>query len=426
MRIVEVAKNSLAWRHGLRPDDDLISINGQAIGDAIDLKFHSSDESLDIVWRRTGRIRRRRIHKAPDRDLGLVLEEPRYRRCASKCIFCFVDQMPRGLRPSLYIKDEDYRLSFLHGNYLTLTNFSRKDKKRVLDQRLSPLYISVHATDEKVRGRMLGIGRAPILPLLRELVDGGIRLHCQIVLCPGYNDGPVLRQTIDDLTELAPAVQSIAVVPVGLTIHRKGLPYLRPVSNILARQILEIYKEEQKKLRRRFKRTILYFSDEFYILSGLDIPNSLWYDDYCQLENGVGMARLFLHEFKENSLSLPPKLNKYKKLGIITGKLAKPLLESAVRTLKQIRGLDIELIGVENRLFGPRITVSGLLGSQDILRAIEGASACHWYALPKNVINPDGLFIDGLSQQQFCGRLAPAGVSFGLDELFRRLRSWAG
>jgi len=427
MKVKSVTKGSLAWGMGLRPGDRMLSVNGHPVRDEIDLSFHASDEQLDFQVVRSGRERRFRADRKRGRPLGVVPEPFRHRRCANKCLFCFVDQMPGGLRPALYVKDEDYRLSFLHGNYLTLTGLGRADRDRIIAQRLSPLYVSVHATDEGVRGRLLGsAGPAPVLPVIRDLISHGIELHTQIVLCPGLNDGKVLERTIRDLTGLHPGVASIAVVPVGLTSHRHGLARLDPVNGRLAREILARYRPMQERLRKRFKNTLLYFSDEFYLLSGLDMPESIWYDDYPQIENGVGMARIFRDQFEEYSLKLPSKLSKGKKIAMVTGSLAKPILEPVAKRFASIRNLGVEIIAVKNRLFGPSVTVSGLLSGADILDALAGRKGSDLVALPGNVLNAEGLFIDGSTVRRFRSHAAPARVSFGLDELVKTVASWAG
>lgn len=426
MKIESIIKDSPADKAGLKSGDEILSINGQRIKDQIDLRFHGADERLEIEARRRGRGIRLSLEKNADRQLGVVAEDPKWRRCGNRCLFCFVDQMPKDLRPSLYVKDEDYRLSFLHGNYLTLTGFSRADRVRVIKQRLSPLYISVHASDERVRRRLLGAKRpVPIMPLIKDLVGHGIQLHTQIVLCPGINDGRVLDRTIRDLVALYPGVASIAVVPVGLTIHRNNLPRLNPVSGGLAKQILARYRPMQKQLRKSFNRTVLYFSDEFYLLAGLDMPKSIWYDDYPQIENGVGMSKLLMEKIKESSLNLPHKLNSGKKIAWVTGKLAKPILEPVIETYFDIKNLKLQLVTVENKLFGPGVTVSGLLSGRDILDGLANYNDYDLLALPENVINSEGLFIDGMTVGRFRA-LAPAKVVFGLDRLLKEIASWAG
>lgn len=427
MKIRRVDRGSPASRAGLRPGDRIVSINGHPVRDGIDLRFHGSDDRLEIAAVRGRRALRLRIGKEPDRDLGVALEEPRWRRCSNKCLFCFVDQMPPGLRPSLYVKDEDFRLSFLHGNYLTLTSLSRADRDRIVDQRLSPLYVSVHATDQAVRRRLLGSDEAPpIMPILRDLASHGIVLHTQIVLCPGINDGQALDRTVRDLASLHPAVASIAVVPVGLTRHRKGLPRLRQVDGGLAREVLARYGPMQAALRKRFRRTVLHFSDEFYLLAGLDMPSPIWYDDYPQIENGIGMSRMLETEFEGISLNLPRKLRKAKKIAVITGSLAKPVLEGVLAKFKRIKGLSYKINSAENTLFGNKVTVSGLLCGRDLLDAARSEEVCDLFAMPANVLNTDGLLLDGMSSDCLRSRLSPARVTFGLRELADTLRAWGG
>lgn len=411
----------------MRPGDEIVSINGHRIRDQIDLRFYSADDHLDIEARRAARPLCLSLEKQPDEPLGLVLAEPKWRRCSNRCLFCFVDQMPQGLRPSLYVKDEDFRLSFLHGNYLTLTNLSKADRDRIVYQRLSPLYVSVHATQESVRRRLLGSERpAPIMPLMRDLIDNGIKLHTQIVLCPGINDSGVLERTVHDLVSLHPGVASIAVVPVGLTRYRHGLPAIKRVDENLARQLIAGYGTMQKRLRKRFKSTVLYFSDEFYLLAGLDIPKSFWYDDYPQVENGVGMARMFLDKIEKYSLRLPPKLKTNKTIVLVTGELAKPILEKLVRTISSVKKLDAYLIALENKLFGPQVTVSGLLCGRDIIMALGGMRNYDLIALPDNLINADGEFIDGITVRRLIDWANPSKVVFGLDALVNQIVSWAG
>jgi len=264
------------------------------------------------------------------------------------------------------------------------------------------------------------------MPLLRDLASHGIRIHTQIVLCPGINDGRILDGTVDDLAGLHPGVASIAVVPVGLTKHRRGLPRLKPVSRPHAREIIAKHKPRQVSFRKRFNRTVLYFSDELYMLAGLDMPGPIWYDDYPQLENGVGMSRLFLERFRECSLTLPPKLKKDRNIVVVTGKLAEPVLEPFVQRLNKIKGLRIRIVSVENGLFGSSVTVSGLLAGRDIVAALEKEAKSDLYALPGNALNGRGLFIDGMADAKIRELLAPARVTFGLEDLIGTLGSWAG
>ncbi len=403
---------------------DLLSINGHKISDNIDLRFHQSDELLEVVYKNSsGKMNRSPIEKNYDDQLGVVLEEPKFHSCGNKCIFCFVDQMPQGMRPALYFKDEDFRLSFLYGNYITLSNISRSDLDRIKQQRLSPLYISVHATDVKLRRKMLG-SRAgdEILKVMKGLIAGGIEMHTQIVLCPGINDGRHLKKTLSDLLKLYPGVKSIAVVPVGLTKHRQKLFPLRAINREYSQALIEEYQGLQKQLRQRFKRTILYFADEFYLNAGLDFPASFWYDDYPQLDNGVGMVRDFWNSFRALSSDLPERLKRRKKVIFISGTSGARVLKPVAARLNRIGGLDCSVILVKNRLFGESVTVSGLLSGRDILSSLKAEGrGCDLMVLPENLLNRQGKFIDDLSLGELGRRLKPVKVVVGLEALIKAI-----
>ena len=311
----------------------------------------------------------------PSRPLSLIQQDFKILRCSNRCVFCFVDQMPKGLRPTLYIKDEDYRLSFLHGAYITATGLTPPILLKIFNQRLTPLYISVHSTDENIRRHLLGRPDIPpILPILKDLAENDISFHTQIVVCPGINDGPDLESTIQDLAGLRPALLSIAVVPVGLTKHRKGLPRLKAFTPPLARKILSRLIPLQKRIKE------LFMADEIYIQAERPFPPAKAYADYPQLENGVGMMRKFMEEFK----SLPAS---GRDLGIITGVSAFPFIKKLFKP-------PCKVIPVQNRLMGKSVTVTGLLSGKDILDAIKGKPlrAC---IIPPNCLNVDGLTLDG-------------------------------
>ncbi|MBU1356296.1 MAG: DUF512 domain-containing protein [Candidatus Edwardsbacteria bacterium] len=403
---------------------ELLSVNGHKVSDNIDLRFHQSDDLLDVVYKdRAGKMHRLLIEKDYDDPLGVVLEEPKFHSCGNKCIFCFVDQMPRGMRQALYFKDEDYRLSFLYGNYITLSNIGRSDLERIKQQRLSPLYISVHATEAGLRQRLLGSRRDDdILKIMKDLIAGGIELHTQIVLCPGINDGRHLKKSLSDLLKLYPGVKSIAVVPVGLTKHRQKLYPLRAITKKYSQQLIEEYKRLQRQLRQRFKKTILYFADEFYLNAGLDFPASFWYDDYPQLDNGVGMVRDFWNCFRALSSDLPPKLKRGKTILLISGISGAKVLRPVVARLNRIQGLKCETLLVENGLFGDTVTVSGLLSGGDILSSLKtGKKDPDLIVLPENLLNREGKFIDDLSLGEFKRRLKPVKVVVGLEGLIKKL-----
>jgi len=399
VKVKLIEKGSLAEKYSIKPGEQITQINSAPIQDSIDYRFQSSDESLNLkIKDKSGTTRAIRILKKPDQDLGITFEEKRYRGCGNKCIFCFVHQLPRGLRKPLYFKDEDYRLSFLHGNFVTLTNLSEQDIRRIIKQRLSPLYVSVHSTDEALRKKILGNPKAPdILPLIRRLAENRIELHAQIVLCPRVNDGAYLERTVYDLSAFFPQVRSLAVVPVGLTRFRKGLPRLKPVSKDYSRKLVKSVERWQGYFRKRYKSNFIYAADEFYLLAELDIPPRNYYDELYQVENGVGMVREFLDNFEKKERLLPDRLKEKLGLSLVTGVLANKFMNGQIlRRLKQISNLQVNLIPVHNHFLGKRITVSGLLTGGDILNTLRKSEYRNLVMLPPNCLNTDGLFLDAL------------------------------
>ncbi|MDZ7372815.1 MAG: DUF512 domain-containing protein [candidate division KSB1 bacterium] len=392
-----VARRGTARRLGLVEGDRILQVNGSPVRDEIDFQFYGSEEEVRLRVLRGREVLELSGRRRFGEPWGIAFEEIKYRSCGNHCIFCFVDQNPPGLRPSLYFKDEDYRLSFLHGNYVTLTNVGRRDLQRIIEQRLSPLYVSVHATDPFVRTKLLGIRRDDgLLAKLQELVEGGIEIHAQIVLVPDYNDGEVLLRTLEDLRQMAPGLASVAVVPVGLTRYRQGLPELRPVDSSLAAQVVEALEPIARELRRTLGRHWIYLADELYLLAGLPIPPSERYDDFPQVENGVGMLRSFLDVLAMEAPQFPKRLPRARTLGILTGELMAPILrERVLPALSAIEGLEVEIRAVRNRFFGDSVSVSGLLVGADL--AAEGQlfrRTPDLVLIPGNALNPDGLFLD--------------------------------
>lgn len=367
--IVSVDKAGYAFDTGIRAGDKLISINGHKISDSIDYKFYQADEILKLEIARNNRLKEFVIEKGEDEDIGIELSQMRIRRCPNKCIFCFVDQMPEDCRDSLYIKDEDYRFSFLYGSYLTLTNLTKKDKERIFEQRLSPLYISVHTTDNDLRREMLGNKKAPdIIKEIEELTQHRIYLHTQIVLCPGINDEEYLKKSINDLKRFYPFVSSIAVVPVGQTRHRVNK--LRPVDSDYAKKAIEGLSKIKKEIKRELGEDILFIADELYIKAGMDFPEIDEYADFPQIENGVGLVPLFFSEFEEALAKIKKKADTSKNFIAVTGESFAPYLKECAAKLKNY-GVDIDVIAVRNNFLGESVTVAGLLTGQDILRALE-------------------------------------------------------
>ena len=401
MKIKRVEKQSLAEKHHLASGDEIIGINNESLRDIIDYRFYSAgEEELKLLVKdKKGRLRKITIGKRPDEDLGIALEEGGYRRCPNRCIFCFVDQLPKGLRKSLYFKDEDYRLSFLHGNFITLTNLSDEDIDRIVKQRISPLYISIHTTEETLRRKMLGNKKIPdVLPLITKLTKNRIELHTQIVLCPGINDKDYLKQAVFDLASFYPYVRSIAIVPVGLTRFRKNLPPMRSVSKKYSKEIIKKVAAWQKAFRRKFKENFVYLSDEFFLQAGLDIPSAKYYDDFYQIENGVGLVRKFLDDFKKRQNLFPKKLKKRTRITLVTGRISALILKRVVKEkVNRIQNLLVKVVKVRNNFFGDLVTVSGLLTGKDIINALkEKKNPGQIILLPPNCINTDNRFLDDL------------------------------
>ena len=409
MKIIEVEKGSIGERAGLTAGDELVMINKHPVRDCIDYTYHASDDTLILHIRREGKSVDVRVEKKdPYENLGLRLEPMSFRSCGNHCVFCFIDQLPTGMRSSLYFKDEDYRLSFLHGSYITLTGISKDDLDRIREQRLSPLYISVHTTDPLLRQKMIrGKDVVELLGRIEYLTEANIELHTQVVLCPGINDGQHLERTIDDLSRFYPRIRSLAIVPVGLTKYRKGLYHLQGVDADYARSIIDTLEQQQRDFRRTLGESFLQIADELYIQANSDIPHSDWYDDFPQVENGVGMVRQFLNAFHERKDELPAELDAPLEITVVTGTSAHQFInKDVVPVLSGIENLRIEAHPVTNTFFGSSVTVSGLLTGADIMKTIEDHEAQGLVLLPPNCLNEDGLLLDDVT----------------LDEMEKRLR----
>lgn len=380
-----------------------MEINGHPINDLIDYKYFSTEDRLELGIRDGKRNTKLvRIRKQPDKDLGIEFYDTKYKHCKNNCIFCFVHQLPKGLREALYFKDEDFRLSFLHGNFITLTNTSSEDIQRIIDQRLNPLYVSVQTTDKFLRKAMLGNQRSPdIMPILRRLVKGKIEMHTQIVLCPGVNDGEYLDKSVQDLSSLYPYVKSLALVPVGLTKFRDGLPKMKPVSKAYSREIIQLVSKWQKEFRKRWGVGFVYAADELYTKAGLDIPEKSYYDEFPQIENGVGMMRQFMDTFKSKQRLLPKKINRKLKITLVTGISAFGMIKDIIdHSLDSISGLTVHPVVVENDFLGHSVSVTGLLTGRDILKTLRKKNSLgRIILLPPNCMNQDGLFLDDLTPQ---------------------------
>ena len=405
--ITSVDPHSPAARAHIAPGEQLLSINGHRIVDVLDYRFYGYDPVTELLLRRPdGTERTVRICKAEGRDLGLNFETylmDRARSCANNCIFCFVDQMPKGLRKSLYFKDDDARLSFLMGNYITLTNMSPRAVQRIIDLRISPINVSVHTTDPALRAMMLGNPRAgESIAVMRRLAEAGIRMNCQIVACPGINDGPQLQRSMADLAEMHPGVDSVAIVPVGLTRYRQGLYPLEEYRADTAAAVIDLVETYGRQCRERFGTTLFWCSDEFYLLAGRELPEDEYYENYPQLENGVGMLRLLECEFRGalNTLDEPPAVPS--PFTVATGLDAAPTLTKLVELASaRCPGLQGQVIPVVNEFFGEKIVVSGLVTGRDLIKTLRGRDLGERLLLPDNMLRyHENVFLDDVTIQE--------------------------
>jgi putative radical SAM enzyme (TIGR03279 family) len=388
-RISAVSPGSLAQGVGLRPGDELLSINGHRLRDVIDVGYYASDPLLQLRVRRDGEALVFEAERRYLEPLGLEFSEPvfdRIRRCNNRCEFCFVAQMPRGLRPSLYVRDDDYRLSFLFGSYVTLTNLTEADWARIDEQHLSPLYVSVHATEPDLRRRLLRNPQASdVIAQLHRLADMDIEVHTQIVIWPGVNDGIHLDRSIGDLVELYPTVRSVSVVPLGLTrYHRLGC---RIPTDAEMRDVLERVGGWQTQLRERLGVGFAYLSDEWYLRLGERVPPLEAYDGLDLAENGVGLVAAFEVE----SWRLRSAIRDLESATLVTGTLFAPVLRAAVA------GSPGEVVSLVNRFFGESVTVAGLLTARDVIDQLEGRDLGEVLLLPPAVFaGPDGQSLDDM------------------------------
>jgi putative radical SAM enzyme (TIGR03279 family) len=401
LKIKNVNRNSSWAKAGVKQGDILININGHPIRDIIDYQFYSADEKLNCILDRRGKEIALTNYRINGEYPGLDFTPMRFRHCGNRCIFCFVDQNPKGMRQAIYFKDEDFRLSFLHGSYVTLTHMRQDDLERIAEQRLSPLYLSIHATNPEVRKILLGIEHDDhFMNKLTFLIEHNIEIHGQIVLCKGINDDRILEETLDTLTAFYPTLRSMAVVPVGLTRHRLNLTEVHGYDSESALEVVNIIQKIQKINTRRLKESFVFLADEFYLLANIQLPHYEHYGDFWQIENGVGLTSAFLKEFDDSSTHFPRKLDRPKSVVIITGLLAeKVLTDKIIPKLRRIGNLNIEVHSIRNTFFGDSVTVSGLLTGQDIIEALKGENREFEILLPPNCINNDGKLLDDLSPE---------------------------
>jgi putative radical SAM enzyme (TIGR03279 family) len=389
MLVIEaVESGTIAEELGFEAGDALVSVNGEPVVDLVDFLVEETREQLRLEVRGVdGELHVIELEHDSDEPLGLVLPHPEPRQCGNNCIFCFVHQLPRGMRRTLYVKDEDYRFSYLYGAYVTLTNITDGELRRIVDKRLSPLYVSVHATDNVLRQRLLGKQARPIVPILQRLVEGGIEVHTQVVVCPELNDGVVLERTCRELVSLAPGVRSLAIVPVGLTGHRQQLPSLRVQTPAEALALVRWVESKQMELLPRLGTRFVFAADELYLKAQHPLPPLADYEELAQIENGVGLVAQFRLQADEvlaaaSELELPP-------VSLVTGASAAGELTDFAAALAKQCGVELRVEEVENRFFGGQVTVAGLLTGTDLIEQLAGRE------LGEVLLLPDVMLRDG-------------------------------
>ena len=395
--IIKIQKGSPADGRKIFAGDRLVRINGHKIYDVLDYKFYAYDSKLLLELHNDAGVRFVKIIKEPGEDLGLEFETylmDKAKSCANKCVFCFVDQLPRGMRKTLYFKDDDARLSFLQGNYITLTNLAEREFQRIMDLHISPFNVSVHAADPEMRCFLLGNKNAGKgIEMMRRLKDAGIIMNCQIVCCPGLNDGDQLLYTMQELEKLYPEVNSVSVVPVGLTKHREGLYPLKPFDKAQAGETIDLVESFGKDCLKKHGSQIFFCADELYLKAQRSLPDDDWYEGYPQLENGVGLIRLLITEFEESYMDIEPK---YKSFTVATGVSAALFIEELYKKAKiKYPALNGQVIPVVNDFFGHTIDVAGLVTGGDIIKQLKGKEIGDRLLIPRNMLrHGEGVFLD--------------------------------
>jgi putative radical SAM enzyme (TIGR03279 family) len=405
--VVAIEHGSPAAETELQPGDRVLQINGQEIRDVVDYQFAAADDTLAVVIERSGHTQTVQI--GGDQAVGVRFKDPTFDGitwCNNKCPFCFVKMNPARARPSLYIKDDDFRYSAMYGNFVTLTNLTEEDWQRIARQRLTPLYISVHATDLDLRRRLLGNSTAPdVLPQLRRLASIGVSYHTQAVLCPGINDGPAMEQTIEDLAALHPHARSLSLVPVGLTGVGKHPPELRRHTRDEARGIVTRAEAHRRRFRRQLQTTFLYPSDELYLMADLPVPAARTYEGYAQFQNGVGMVRSLLDEWRRLRRS-PGRWSARRRVTAVTGTLIAPILRPMIEEISQRTATAVDLVPAENSYFGSIVNVAGLLTGRTMLQALAGRELGDVVALPRAALDvPGDRCLDDLTPAQLSSEL---------------------
>jgi len=442
--IKSIKSDSLSEKSIIVPGDTLLKINGHVIHDVLDYMYYSNDGHLLLEFKtRSNKVKLVNMNKPEGLDIGIEFETfllDKEHSCTNKCIFCFIDQLPQGMRNTLYYKDDDVRYSFLQGNYITLTNLSRRDIERIIELKISPLNISVHSLDPKLRAYIMGNTKAAAtVNTLKTLVNAGITLNCQIVCCPGINDGSRLVKTIEAFIELGERINSVSIVPVGLTKHRQNLTKLLPFDKELARKTIREVEYYGDKSMKTHGSRVFYCSDELYMTAEMELPSHEFYEDYPQLENGVGMMRLFITDFenemKNYALRGKTTADEAKEaenkssdafFSIVTGESAHKYLTKLLKTAKEKYGtISCEVYSVKNMFFGDSVTVSGLLTGGDILTELKDKQLGVCLLIPQNMLrHGDDVFLDNMSVSELSNALGVPIRVLGQSgaELFRAIR----
>ncbi len=410
--ICGVERASLAEKHGIKPGDILISINGNNIRDVLDYRFRLSEKKVVLKLHRGAELFDITIKKDEYDDIGLCFETylmDKKHSCRNKCVFCFIDQLPKGMRDTLYFKDDDSRLSFLMGNYITLTNLTDEDVDRIVEMKTSPINISVHTTNPELRVKMMKNKRAgEVLSYMRRFADAGISLNCQIVLCKGLNDGEELMRSMRDLTELYPSLLGVSIVPAGITDHRDGLYPLEPFTSEETAAVIDAVDAFASECMEKYGSRMFFCSDEMYLSCGREIPDEDYYEGYPQIENGVGMIRSMKCEFDDELDFLSDyDLEKKRVLSIATGEAAYGFIKSlADELMRRVPTLDIKVYCIKNDFFGKNITVAGLITGRDLALQLEGENLGECLLIPSVMLRADGdMFLDSVTLEDLSVKL---------------------
>jgi putative radical SAM enzyme (TIGR03279 family) len=414
VRISEIEAGSIAEKLHLEIGTRIVRINGNPVRDGIDLTFLLADQELELeTVTPSGESHTLKVLRREGESMGVIPAPDAIRECANKCVFCFIDGNPEGVRPSLWLRDDDFRLSFTYGSYVTLTNLGPKGLQRLVDQRISPLYVSVHATEPEVRIRLLKNERSGlILDQLSFLLSHGLEVHAQIVLCPGWNDGAHLDRTMEDLFQLGKGVRTLSVVPVGLTKYNVNRP-VRPLTPDEASAAIDQVDEFRVRTREERGQGWVFSADEMYIHGGRILPEKDYYEGWDLTENGVGSVTGFLEAFREGL----PEVRRLegRRIRLLTGRSMAPFLKELAPGLRQATWAEVQVTPVLNEFYGELVTVGGLLAGRDLLKAVVDPKPEDLILLPREALNADDLFVDSFSLSEFREALAPAQVEPALE-----------